>query len=178
MLSAAAGSYGKIMRQAIRFGVVKMKWIPQDIEMYLKSKEYVDTAVIPLLPVTFTEDMKQAASMAEFVTLLSYQMERQFKGRLMMLPGFSYLKSDSGLNEHLGELKKWESAILESGFKHVFYLTSDSGWKMAEGDLGGALLWLPSLPLEHMDDTYRNSVLEDQVKQLMNLFVQKWQAGE
>ncbi|MCA1039816.1 YpiF family protein [Bacillus infantis] len=155
-----------------------MKWIPQDIEMYLKSKEYVDTAVIPLLPVTFTEDMKQAASMAEFVTLLSYQMERQFKGRLMMLPGFSYLKSDSGLYEHLGELKKWESAVLESGFKHVFYLTSDSGWKMAEGELGGSLLWLPSLPLEHMDDTYRNSVLEDQVKQLMNLLVQKWQAGE
>jgi hypothetical protein len=47
-----------------------------------------------------------------------------------------------------------------------------------EDRLEGGLIWLPSLPLEHMDENYRNSILDDQVKQLLNLFVQKWQNGE
>lgn len=154
-----------------------MKWISQDIDMFLKEKQYVDTAVLPLFPVSFGEDIKQSVAMTEFISLLSVQLERQFRGRLLMLPGYSYLKLSSG-DKLASGLKEWEEVLLDQGFKHIFHLTSDSMWKTREADLGGELIWLPSLPLEHMDENYRNSILEDQVKQLLNLFAQKWQNGE
>ncbi|MFE8695672.1 YpiF family protein [Cytobacillus sp. FJAT-53684] len=154
-----------------------MKWISQDIEMYLKSKEYVDTVVLPLFPVSFDDDIKQTVAMTEFISLLSVQLERQFRGRLVMLPGYSYLKSTAE-DKLVSDVKDWETELLAKGFKHVFYITSDSSWKAIENKLEGGLIWLPSLPLEHMDDNYKNSILEDQVKQLLNLFLQKWQTAE
>ncbi|KML45669.1 YpiF family protein [Cytobacillus firmus] len=154
-----------------------MKWISQDIDMFLKEKQYVDTAVLPLLPVSFGDDIKQSVAMTEFISLLSVQLERQFRGRLIMLPGYAYLKlaSEESMISGLGQ---WESELKAQGFKHIFLLTSDSMWKTFEDRLQGGLIWLPSLPLEHMDENYRNSILDDQVKQLLNLFVQKWQNGE
>ena len=154
-----------------------MKWISQDIEMYMKSKEYVDTVVLPLFPVSFDDDIKQTVAMTEFISLLSVQLERQFRGRLVMLPGYSYLKSTAE-DKLVSDVKDWETELLAKGFKHVFYITSDSSWKAIENKLEGGLIWLPSLPLEHMDDNYKNSILEDQVKQLLNLFLQKWQTAE
>jgi hypothetical protein len=154
-----------------------MKWVSQDIEMFLKEKQYVDTAVLPLLPVSFGDDIKQSVAMTEFISLLSVQLERQFRGRLIMLPGYAYLKS-AGEESLLSGLSEWEAELKAQGFKHIFLLTSDSMWKSLENRLEGGLIWLPSLPLEHMDENYRNSILDDQVKQLLNLFVQKWQNGE
>ncbi|MDM5229403.1 YpiF family protein [Cytobacillus sp. NJ13] len=154
-----------------------MKWVSQDIEMFLKEKQYVDTAVLPLLPISFGDDIKQSVAMTEFISLLSVQLERQFRGRLIMLPGYAYLKS-AGEDSLLSNLGKWEAELKAQGFKHIFLLTSDSMWKSLEERLEGGLIWLPSLPLEHMDENYRNSILDDQVKQLLNLFVQKWQNGE
>ncbi|MED3553627.1 YpiF family protein [Cytobacillus praedii] len=154
-----------------------MKWISQDIDMYIKSKEYVDTAVLPLFPVSLGDDIKQTAAMSEFISLLSIQLERQFRGRLVMLPGFSYLKSFTE-DKLVNDIKLWEKELLSKGFKHVFYLTSDSSWKTIESQFEGGLIWLPSLPLEHMDEQYKNTILDDQVKQLLQLFLQKWQSGE
>ena len=41
--------------------------------------------------------------------------------------------------------------------------------------LDGSLIWLPSLPLEHLNDSQKISMIESQVKQLLNLFTRKWQ---
>ncbi|HAQ06247.1 MAG TPA: DUF2487 domain-containing protein [Bacillus bacterium] len=152
-----------------------MKWVAADIEMYKSAAEYVDTAVIPLLPVSFEEDMKQNASMSEFVLLLTGQLEKQFKGRIFLLPGFSYIKSRTG---NLEKLVDWETSLLDRQFKHIFYVTSDSSWKQYEQDLDGDLIWLPSLPIEHMQETQKVSIVDDQVKQLLALFTQKWRVND
>ena len=73
---------------------------------------------------------------------------------------------------------KWEQEFLENGFKYVYYVTSDIDWKKMENNLKGSLIWLPTLPLQQMDEQYRNTILEDQVKQLFDLFVQRWQNDE
>lgn len=152
-----------------------MKWIPADIEMYKKSAEYVDTMVLPLLPVSFDEDMQQYATMTEFVSLLTGQLERQFKGRIFLLPGYSYIKNNSG---NLDALLAWEKDLLDKHFKHVFYVTSDSDWKQFEDQLNGSLLWIPSLPLDKMEDHQKVSIIEDQVNQLLTLFIRKWRENE
>ncbi|NMD70328.1 YpiF family protein [Bacillus sp. DNRA2] len=151
-----------------------MKWNPQDVEIFQKAKEYVDTAVIPLLPVTMNDsEMGQAASMSEFISLLSGQLERQFKGRIMLFPGYAYLKEweQEKLKDDVGA---WETALLENGFSHIFYITSDLFWKSIETHLKGSLIWLPAIPMETMQDAQKLSVVESQVKQLLMLFTEKW----
>lgn len=152
-----------------------MKWIAADIEMYQKAAEYVDTAIIPLLPVSFDSDMKQSASMAEFIGILTGQLEKQFKGRIFLLPAFMYIKDHSG---NLKILQEWEKTVLDKQFKHLFFVTSDSSWRQHENEMSGTLLWLPSLPLEHMQDQQKVSIVEDQVKQLLTLFTGKWEQEE
>jgi hypothetical protein len=150
-----------------------MKWVSKDIETYLTAKEYVDTAVVPLFSVSFGSDLKQSASNAEFISLLSSYLERQFTGRMLLLPPFTYLNTKNP-EEKLNELKKWEENIIVNEFKHIFYITSESDWKLYETQLEGSLIWLPSLPLEHLNDSQKVSMIESQVKQLLNLFTQKW----
>ncbi|MGA9225331.1 MAG: YpiF family protein [Mesobacillus sp.] len=152
-----------------------MKWVAADIEMYQKAAEYVDTAIIPLLPVSFDSDMKQSASMAEFVGILTGQLEKQFKGRIFLLPAFVYIKGHSG---NLNTLQEWEKTVLDKQFKHLFFVTSDSSWRQHENELSGTLIWLPSLPLEHIQDQQKVSIVEDQVKQLLTLFTEKWEQEE
>lgn len=91
-----------------------MKWVSKDMDMYLGAKEYVDTVVLPLLPISFGDDLKQTASMTEFISLLTIPLERQFKGRLMMLPGYTYLKSDSD-DSRLQVIKHWETEFKKVG---------------------------------------------------------------
>jgi hypothetical protein len=153
-----------------------MKWTPADIEKFEKSPEYVDTAVVPLFPISFANGMKETASMTEFTGLLTSQLERQLQGRILLIPGFSYLK-DSRLDV-VEQLKLWETELLDKQFNHVFYVTSDYDWKQQEAEFQGTLLWIPSLPLQHMDEKARQSVMEDQIRQLMNLFIQKWRDAE
>jgi hypothetical protein len=150
-----------------------MKWVSKDIETYSTAKEYVDTAVIPLYSVSFGNEMKQSASNAEFITLLTTYLERQFTGRLLLVPPFTYLKSDNQ-EDILQQLKKWEENIEKSEFKHIFYITTEIDWKNFEKQLTGSLIWLPSLPLEHLNDSQKISMVESQVKQLLSLFTQKW----
>ncbi|MFD2445846.1 YpiF family protein [Bacillus sp. CGMCC 1.16607] len=154
-----------------------MKWIPQDIEMFVNAKEYVDTIVIPLYPISFGDDVKQTANMTEFTNLLTIQLERQFKGRLILLQGFTYFKKKN-LDQLISDLLEWENWLKEENFKHIFYVTSDSDWKIKEQQLGGSLIWLPALPLEHMEENQKNAILQDQVKQLLNLFTQRWRNEE
>jgi hypothetical protein len=157
--------------------VQKMKWIPQDVGTYLSAKEYVDTAVVPVYSVSMGEDMKQSAATAEFITLLTNHLERQFTGRLLLFPPYTYLKNQSR-EESLDNLKTWEETILQGEFKHVFYVTSELEWRMQENELKGALLWLPTLPLEHMNDTQKMELIDSQVKQLFPLFTQKWHENQ
>lgn len=152
-----------------------MKWVAADIEMYQKAAEYVDTAIVPLVPVSFESDMKQSASMAEFIGILTGQLEKQFKGRIFLLPAFVYIKGHSG---NLKTLQEWEKTLLDKQFKHLFCVTSDSSWRQHENEMSGTLLWLPSLPLEHIQDQQKVSIVEDQVKQLLSLFTEKWELEE
>ncbi|MEG9297886.1 YpiF family protein [Mangrovibacillus sp. Mu-81] len=150
-----------------------MNWNVKDIELFETEKEYIDTAVIPMIPVDFINDIKSSAAQTEFISLLTLHLERQFKGRMMITPPFTYLM---GTNEgKTGEVQEWETRMKESGVKHVFFLTSDSEWKKSEQAFNDQLIWIPSIPLEHLDEQYKHSIMEDQVKQLLNVIVQKWQ---
>jgi len=150
-----------------------MKWISQDINTYLTAKEYIDTAIIPLYSISFGEEIIQSAENAEFITLFTSYLERQFTGRLVLIPPFTYLKNEK-YEDTINNIKNWEAALVKNEFKHIFYITSESEWKSEEALLNGTLIWLPSLPLKNMSETQKISIMDSQVKQLLNLFEKKW----
>ncbi|MGG1631300.1 YpiF family protein [Rossellomorea sp. NRS-1567] len=151
-----------------------MNWNVKDIEVFESEKEYIDTAVIPIVPVDFGKDIKVSAAQSEFISLLTFHLERQFKGRMIMPPPFTYSMSTSRESE-VSRLTQWAGELSAGGVKHTFFLTSDSEWKKVEEELNDRLIWVPSIPLEHLDEQYKHSIMEDQVKQLLNVIVQKWQ---
>ncbi|MBB4823758.1 hypothetical protein HNO89_000978 [Sporosarcina luteola] len=146
-----------------------MNWTGKDMDTYLQQKEYIDTLVIPLIKVEPTLDkMKTSGSTAEFTMLLASMIETQFKGRMMFAPPFSYTASTS--------IEKMKNDLLndfkESPFKHIFYLTTDPAWVSSADN--GQVIWLPSIPLEHMDIQLRQTILEDQLRQVLPKFTEKW----
>lgn len=146
-----------------------MNWIPKDVDTYISQKEYIDTVVVPLIAVdTKPETMKNSASSSEFLMNLSKFIEKQFKGRMMFLPPVSYTQSTDiqQLADTLSEdLKK-------SSFPHIFYLTTDPKWTSVSTD--EKVIWLPSIPLETMDDHLRQTIMEDQLRQVLTHFMDKW----
>ncbi|MGG5253804.1 YpiF family protein [Neobacillus sp. SM06] len=154
-----------------------MKWAAKDIEIYIKEKAFIDTVVIPLLPVSFGEEIKESASQSEFITLLSTLLEKQFAGRVLLAPPFTYLQVD-GIKTAALSLEKWAMNIKENAIPHIYYLTSDSGWKMIEQHLKGTLLWVPALPIDQFNHSQKWTIVENQANQLVNFFIKKWHEKE
>ncbi|WP_096434885.1 YpiF family protein [Alteribacter populi] len=152
-----------------------MKWITNDVDMYLKSREYVDTAVIPLIPIDWDKDPKGAVSKGEFIGILIEEIEKQFKGRLFQIPPFTYLMNQP-VEERMKRIKEWDRHFYENGFKHIVYLTSDAEWKQAESEFPDLLLWIPSLPLENVEPAYVKQMMEQQIKQILPIISDKWQS--
>ncbi|WP_252313359.1 YpiF family protein [Sinobaca sp. H24] len=150
-----------------------MKWTADDVTVFFREKQYIDTLLLPLQPVSFTDDMKQSASMQEFVEALTREIEKQFKGRVMLSPAFPYLKKES-LEEHVQEVQKWTQEAKRGGFAHIIFITSDAGWKQVEKNLDGMLLWMPFVPFENLENSYKKQIISEQMKQLLPLLTMKW----
>lgn len=150
-----------------------MKWIPHDIEMYLNAKEFVDTAVIPLVPISFGEEMKQAASMSEFITLVTTLLERQFTGRILLLPPIAYI-TNADYEKILNELITWTRALYENNLNHIFFITSDRAWENFIEEMNGTLVWIPNFEPKNLENCQKNQIIDSYIKQLLTLFTQKW----
>ncbi len=154
-----------------------MKWQAKEIDVYLQAKEYVDTAIIPLIPISWGDDIKSTVQMGEFITFISDELERQFKGRVFQFPPYTYLKSEKP-EERLLKMNELHEHLKSNGFYHIIYLTSDVDWKQIEAKLNDTLLWVPSIPLEHLDEKYRMETLSNQIKQMIPILTNKWQNNE
>ncbi len=139
------------------------------MDTYLQQKEYIDTLIVPLLKVETTPGtMKNSTSSSEFLMHLATFIETQFKGRMMLMPPFAYTQS-TDLQAMAVTLSQ---DVSTASFKHVFFLTTDSAWTSIE--LGGEVIWLPSIPLESMDPQLRQTIIEDQLRQVLPRFMEKW----
>lgn len=141
----------------------------KDVQQFQQQKEFIDTALVPLLSLDFDDaKMKQSSSAAEFLMALTAFIEQQFKGRLMLVPPISYTEQTKiGLAVEI--LKK---EIEQGGFKHVFFITCDHFWTSKQEELD--VIWLPAIPLESMDLGVKQSILQDQLKQVIPVFTSKW----
>lgn len=140
-----------------------------DVEQFQAQKEFIDTAIVPLVQLDFSElGMKQTGSASEYLMSLTTFVEQQFRGRLMLLPPFSYTK----LTKSSELAITIEKELKESGFKSVVFMTCDHEWIELKEQLN--ILWLPAIPLESMDKTVKQRILEDQLKQVIPVLTSVW----
>ncbi|HHT7226791.1 TPA: YpiF family protein [Bacillus cereus] len=149
-----------------------LKWIVKDVEQFEQAREYVDTGVIPLLSISAAKEMKMVVEQGEFIELLSMELEREYKGRVLLLPAFTYLV-ESQKNEK-GRLQEWTNHLRSEGFKHIAYVTSDFSWKEDIQELQGDLFWFPSLSLEQFSDQAKREVIHAHIKNIMVMLEDKW----
>lgn len=139
-----------------------------DVQQFQSNKDFIDTAIVPLLSLEFGQSAVRSSSTTEFLMTLTTFIEQQFKGRIMMLPPFSYIEETrSGLFVPL--LKQELEA---AGFKHVLFVTCDHAWTSLNDQID--LIWLPAIPIESMDSSMKTKVMEEQLKQVIPLLTAKW----
>ncbi|MBU8597707.1 YpiF family protein [Shouchella clausii] len=152
-----------------------MRFRAADIDTYLKAADYVDTALIPLMKTTWATEAKTVTQAVEFTAQLADEMERQFHGRIMQFPAFTYAQSEP-LSSRIDRLLGWAADLKAASFSHICLLTADGEWKTAENDLDGmALFFVPALPLEFVEAKHRKEVMDGQLKQLIPFLSQLWQ---
>ncbi|UOY93465.1 YpiF family protein [Ectobacillus sp. JY-23] len=151
-----------------------MKWRTKDIEVYETAKEYIDTALVPLIPFALEGALQEVVRQGEFVDCLSAEMEREYKGRIVLLPPFTYLTSEK--EDEQERLKRWESRIKESGIKHIVYITSDYEWKACP--VQETVIWLPAIPLYQLEEHTRRDVLQANVRDIHKILTEKWEKTE
>ncbi len=142
----------------------------KDVTQFQAQKEFIDTAIIPLVSVNLNDSMiKQSSSATEYLMSLTAFIEQQFKGRLMLMPPFTYLEQLKS-NISLATIKE---EFQSAGFKHVLFITCDHSWTSFNNEVVD-VIWLPSIPLESMDKSVKKTILEDQLKQVIPVLSSKW----
>lgn len=152
---------------------LEVKWITKDIEMFLGAKEYVDTVILPLIEISFTEGIKQSASNCEYINILSQQIEKQFKGRVILLPAVTY-GSEWKEEDKQRLIQEWSITLEKEKFPFIFFLTSDVYWKSEQKVSRNDVLWSPSIPFEYLEEKYKQPMMEEQVKSIVNSIIEKW----
>jgi hypothetical protein len=153
-----------------------MRWRKQDIQKYVQAKEYIDTAIIPLIPISFPESDEQFTSLVfqkEVVDLLVDRVEQEFVGRVLALPSYTYLHS-ANREEELNRLQLFTEEINKNPFKFTFFVTFDSTWKKVEKNLEGNLLWMPVMKDGDLQKEDTQKMIMDQVYQITDLIKVFW----
>ncbi|KDE46822.1 hypothetical protein DI43_11180 [Geobacillus sp. CAMR12739] len=148
-----------------------MKWTGEDVALYERERDYIDTALLPLLPVAFGQGAKRLASGGELVGLIAVEVERQLKGRLFLMPSFVYFADEPRalLTERLAD---WTNRLRREGMKHLFYVTCDRAWQ--EDEEADRVWFVPVVPLESMGESYKHELVREQAAELLRFLIGRW----
>ncbi|WP_100010804.1 YpiF family protein [Lentibacillus sediminis] len=152
-----------------------MKWIQQDMMTYKEAKDYIDTAVIPLVPFQLSQgqELKKNAFQREVLNLFAGEIERDLAGRVLLIPEFTYLKTSDRQVE--GErLSSWCEEIQKQPFNHIFFITFDPAWKKHEQALAGTLIWLPAMATDSMQTSETHQMIRGQAQEMGELIRSYW----
>lgn len=152
-----------------------MKWTAHDLRRYAEAKEYIDTLLIPFVPIHFSDDQTfiKNAFEREILTILLHQLEKELSGRTLLLPEYNYLH-EAKKEDEIERIKTWISQFQKQPFEHIFYFTYDVTWKKYEQSLEGALIWLPSQPEKDLHSEEIASYINHQIKQVSELIRTFW----
>jgi Protein of unknown function (DUF2487) len=152
-----------------------MLWTKQDMQLYISQKEYIDTAIIPIIPfqLSHDNDMDKSTSKREVLSIFATLIEKELSGRVLLIPNYYYLEY-GGKDQEVDRLNRWTEEIQKQPFKHVFILTFDAGWKKFEKNLEANLLWLPGFQADDPYDGQTQQLIRGQVQDVVELIRSYW----
>jgi hypothetical protein len=152
-----------------------MQWTKKDMELYLGSKEYIDTAIIPIIAFQMSQEANigKSTSKRELISIFATEIEKELSGRVLLLPNYYYLEYGDK-SEEAKRLNSWTGEVQSQPFKHVFILTFDAGWKRHEKDLVANLLWLPGFQVENPNSEEMRNMVRGQVADVVELLRSYW----
>lgn len=153
-----------------------MKWTRQGSGQYLQAKEFIDTAVIPLVPIAAAapdEELTKTAVQHETMQVFLNELEKELAGRIMVMPVYAYIANKEIENERV-RLESWTASLMEAGFKHVFLPTFDAVWRKHSKHLEGELIWLPCPTTGQMDSGQFNQAARGLAREVMDLMMASW----
>ncbi|ALC81402.1 MULTISPECIES: DUF2487 family protein [Bacillus] len=144
-----------------------MKWRAKDAELYLHSKEYIDTAIIPIVSVQLDSNWKSIVTKGEYTSLITEELERQLKGRVFLFPSSTYVEKEFSLPfiRKLGDSVNRE-------FRHVVFITTEEEWKDALEEF--QVITIPHVPLEDLSTALKQKMVQDQIEKILNILLQYW----
>lgn len=148
-----------------------MKYRTQEVATFLDTKQYVDTALVPVIQVAVGATIVEQASEAEFIQLMAEQMEKEYKGRIVLLPPFTFF-TEAELKERLPQ---WVEALRES-FAHVAFVTSSLTVKLNEQHVGAFLHYVPTVPLQYVDEANKAKLVQDVIGKFGQEIIGKWKS--
>ncbi|WP_087971522.1 YpiF family protein [Oceanobacillus rekensis] len=152
-----------------------MKWKRSDLQQYVQAKEYIDTILLPLVPIQLSNDEEtdKYSAQAEVMSILANGIEKELTGRTMLLPNYNYLKTVD-ITTEVQRLNNWTVDMQQQPFAHITYITFDSRWKKEEKGLIGNLLWMPAVQTGEIHSKEMQRIIRDQVGQTVELIRSYW----
>lgn len=152
-----------------------MKWTSEDLQKYVQAKEYIDTAIVPVLGFQMVEEkiMEKEALQKEVLSIYTNEIEKELSGRILLTPPYNYIKSKD-ITDEITRLNKWIEHIKEQPFTSVFILTFDNQWKKHEKEIDGDLLWFPSVQTGNIKSEETIKMIRNQVEQISELIRSYW----
>ncbi|MGM9987501.1 MAG: DUF2487 family protein [Bacillaceae bacterium] len=143
-----------------------MNWTVHDYLQWDQSKEYIDTVIIPLIPIRWgsLDDINDA----DYMNQLIVGIEREYRGRIIASLPFTY--GNESIENRWERLNEIAQSIKETGVSHVIFLTCDESWKKQQEDV----LYIRPISLQGMKEELLREIIKVQVETLQNEFTKKW----
>jgi hypothetical protein len=99
-----------------------MKWELTTADQFIEAKEYIDTAIVPLIRIELGEQFKPSLKNSTWITGVASGIESKLMGRVMLFPVYSYTGLEK--EEHLiSNLNTYANHLQQHGFENVIFLT-------------------------------------------------------
>lgn len=155
-----------------------MKWNSHSIDDFVSARDFVDTALVPLMPLDLHHDPSTAALQGEYTALLAEEVEKQLTGRILLVPPYPYKKNAENSESVIRELNDWNTYYYSVGITNVVCLTCDE--KMAEMNAISdvRVIWMPLIPLNQFEARQAKGMIRDQAAQVLPKIMKLWQYSD
>lgn len=135
----------------------------EDIKTLHLEKDYIDTAIVPVIEVDYTNNYLKIADELEMLQVVLMNLEAQFKGRLLLLPTIQQLKGQTPVHEVI------EIQLRSFGFKTILFVGPNQS--ISENI---HFQKINIMPLSSMDDSMKQEFVQENVKLLMKSIIFEW----
>lgn len=145
-----------------------MRFKPSDVQRTRSEQAYIDTLIVPLLPVGFDEAMHAYAECADMTLTVASEVERQLSGRALLVPAVTYIDAPS-----IEQLEGWRQAAASGQFRFITFITADLRWKETAAE---EIIYVPRLALETMSRDQQGQMVGNFVGQVLEQLGNRWTA--